>query len=74
LAVLSLSEAYAVDELMPVIAKGGYVSSESRNKAAEQMAKYSGISKEAILSYNLDVPTSFYWKELLREEGLLSED
>ena len=54
---------------MPVIAKGGYVSNESRNKAAEQMSRYSGISKESILSYNLDVPTSFFWKELLREEG-----
>ena len=54
---------------MPVIAKGGFVSSEIKNKAAQQMSLYSGISKESILSYNLDVPTSFFWKELLREEG-----
>ena len=33
------------------------------------MARFSGISEKAILSYNLDVPTTFFWKELLRDEG-----
>ena len=67
--VLAESEDYAVNELMSVIAKGGFVDERERNNAAAQMARYSGISKESILSYNLDVPSSFYWKELLREEG-----
>ena len=67
--VLEESEDYAVNELMPVIAKGGFVDEATRAKAATKMARYSGISKESILSYNLDVPTSFFWKELLREEG-----
>ncbi len=69
LEVLPLAEDYAVNELMPILAKGGFVSDEKRNEAAEQMARFSGISKKAILQYNLDVPTSFYWKELLRDEG-----
>ena len=67
--VLEESENYAVNELMPVIAKGGFVDEKEREAAATKMARYSGISKESILSFNLDVPTSFYWKELLREEG-----
>ena len=67
--VLPEVEAYAVDELMPVLAKGGFVSDEERTKAARQMARYAGISEKAILQYNLDIPTSFFWKELLREEG-----
>ena len=67
--VLAESEDYAVNELMSVIAKGGFVDETERNNAAAQMARYSGISKESILSYNLDVPSSFFWKELLREEG-----
>jgi carboxypeptidase C (cathepsin A) len=67
--VLAESEDYAVNELMSVIAKGGFVDERERNNAAAQMARYSGISKESILSYNLDVPSSFFWKELLREEG-----
>ena len=69
LKVLQLSEDYSINQLMPILAKGGYVSSETRDEAAETMSRFSGISKESILSYNLDVPTSFFWKELLREEG-----
>ena len=69
LQVLNLSEDYSINQLMPILAKGGYISNDSRNKAAEEMSRFSGISKESILSYNLNVPTSFFWKELLREEG-----
>ncbi len=67
--VLPEAEKYAVEELLPVIAKGGFVDQEERNQAAKAMARYSGISENVILQYNLDVPTSFYWKELLRGEG-----
>ena len=69
LQVLELSEDYSINQLMPILAKGGYVSNDARDEAAETMSRFSGISKESILSYNLDVPTSFFWKELLREEG-----
>lgn len=62
-------ETYAIDELMPVLAKGGFVSDEERNQAAKMMSRYAGISEKVILQYNLDVPTSFFWKELLRDEG-----
>ena len=67
--VLDEAEDYAINELIAVIAKGGFVNERERKNAAATMARYSGISEESILSYNLDVPTSFYWKELLREEG-----
>lgn len=69
LEVLDEAEDYAVNELMAVIAKGGFVDEKERQKAAQKMARYSGISEESILSYNLEVPSSFFWKELLREEG-----
>jgi len=62
-------EAYTINELIPALAKGGFISDEKRQEIATQMAKYSGISQKAILQNNLDVPTSFFWKELLREEG-----
>lgn len=62
-------EQYALEQLMPIIAKGGFVDPEERAEAAATMARYSGISKKAILQYNLDVPTPFFWKELLRDEG-----
>ncbi len=69
LTVLEEVEAYAIQELIPTLAKGGFVSEKERLKAAVMMAKYSGISEKVILQYNLDVPTAFFWKELLREEG-----
>ncbi len=62
-------EDFAINELMGTIAKGGFVSDAERQAAAAKIARYSGISEKAVLSYNLDVPTSFFWKELLREEG-----
>ncbi len=67
--VLPLAEDYSINELLPLLMKGGFMDEEKRNAAAEQMARYSGISAEVILQYNLDVPTSFFWKELLRDEG-----
>ena len=69
LEVLPLAEDYAINELMPVLAKGGFISEGEKEKAAQQMARFSGISKKVILQYNLDVPPSFFWKELLRDEG-----
>ncbi|MFV1885210.1 MAG: S10 family peptidase [Balneola sp.] len=69
LEVLPMAEEYAINELMPVLAKGGFISDEEREEAAVQMARFSGISKKVILQHNLDVPPSFFWKELLRDEG-----
>ena len=67
--VLAESEAYTVTELLPAMAKGGFLDPAKKQQVAAQMARYSGISEQAILQNNLDVPTSFFWKELLREEG-----
>src|SRR5690606_34606758 len=36
---------------------------------AEKLAYYTGLSKKAILSENLDISTGFFWKELLRDEN-----
>jgi len=67
--VLEASENYTINELIPVMVKGGFVSVTEREQAAQKMAEFSGISAKSILQYNLDVPTEFYWKELLRDEG-----
>ncbi|MEL6561045.1 MAG: carboxypeptidase [Bacteroidota bacterium] len=67
--VLPEVEKYAIEELIPILAKGGFVDQETRVKAAKQMAYYSGISEKAILQHHLMIPNSFFWKELLREEG-----
>jgi len=62
-------EEFTINELIPAIAKGGFIATTELNEIASKMARYSGLSKTSVLQNNLDVPNSFFWKELLREEG-----
>lgn len=69
--ILPESEAYTIDHFMPALVRAGSLSQEQREAIAEKVAYYSGLSKEVILSHNLNVPTNYFWKELLRDkEGL----
>ncbi len=68
LEVLPEVEDFAINKLMPAIAKGGFINEAEKQAVAEKMAYYSGLSKKAILQHNLDISTSFFWKELLRDE------
>ncbi len=69
LEVLPESEDFTVNELIPAIAKGGFISDTERDGIAEKMAYYSGLNKKDILDHNLDVPTQFFWKNLLKTRG-----
>jgi len=69
LEILPESEAFAVNTLMPALAKGGFISSAEKQSVAIKMSYYSGLSEKVILQHNLDVPASFFWKELLRDES-----
>jgi len=66
--ILPEAEDFAINTLMPTLAKGGFVSDNEKQAVAEKMAYYSGLSKKSILQNNLDVPTSFFWKDLLRDK------
>ena len=67
--VLPLSEEYAINKLIPALAKGGFISDEERDKIAEKMSFYSGIRKKVLLQHNLDLPKDYFWKELLRDKN-----
>ncbi len=67
--VLAEAEAFTLDELLPAMARGGFLAPEKRTEMAKKMAYYSGLSEKVILQHNLDISTSFFWKELLREKG-----
>ena len=69
LEILPLSEEYAINKLIPAMAKGGFISDTERDKVAERMSYFSGIKKNVILQHNLDVPKDYFWKELLRNEN-----
>lgn len=62
-------EAFTMNELIPALHKGNSLSAAERTAIAAKMAEYSGLSQKVIEQNNLQVSTSFYWKELLREEG-----
>ncbi len=66
--ILPEAESFAINELMPALAKGGFISDSERNTVADKMSRYSGLSKKVILQHNLDVPPRYFWKELLRDE------
>lgn len=62
-------EDFTINELIPAISKGGFLPEDKRKSIADKMARYSGLSSTVILQHNLDVPTDFFWKELLRDKS-----
>jgi carboxypeptidase C (cathepsin A) len=66
---LALAEEFTLDELLPALSRGGFLSEERRLELAGEVARYSGLSEEFVIDYNLAVPSSAFWKELLRDEG-----
>jgi len=67
--LLNIVEQYSIHTLTPAMVQGGYLNDKIRAEVADKMSYYSGIKKAVILQHNLDVPTSFFWKELLRDQG-----
>lgn len=67
--VLEESEQFTIQELLPAMAMGGFLSEDKKMEMAKKMAYYSGIPEKTILMHNLDVSTSAFWKYLLLDEG-----
>ncbi|HEX6983445.1 MAG TPA: carboxypeptidase [Balneolaceae bacterium] len=62
-------EEFTLEEYIPALTHGGFIDEARKQEIAEKVAYYSGISKQEVLNYNLVVPKSYFWKDLLREEG-----
>src|SRR5690606_25616747 len=62
-------EDFALQELLPAIAKGASIEEADKKQIIRKMARYSGLSEVVIEQNNLDIPTQLFWKELLRDEG-----
>ena len=69
LEVLPEVERFTIEEYIPALAWGGSLPAQKRTEIARRVSRYSGISEEAIIERNLTISTTFFWKELLREEG-----
>src|SRR5690606_30157732 len=68
-ALLPEVEQFTIDRLVPALSRGGSLDETERRAIARDVARYSGLSERVVLEHNLAVPTSFFWKELLRDEG-----
>ncbi|KYP16194.1 carboxypeptidase [Flavihumibacter sp. CACIAM 22H1] len=69
LQVLPEVEQFTLQELLPALHKGGLLSKSEKAAIAAKTARYSGLSEQVWLQHQLDVPVSFFWKELLRDKG-----
>lgn len=58
--ILPEIEEFTINEYLPALAKGNSISAEDKNRIAEQVARYSGLSKEVVMRSNLDVDTWFF--------------
>jgi carboxypeptidase C (cathepsin A) len=67
--VLPEVENFTIQEYLPALALGGSLSDQKRAEIAKKVARYSGLSETAVMQQNLDVPTNFFWKELLRDKS-----
>lgn len=67
--ILPEVEKYTIDNYIPILAKGGSLSEQDRQQAAQMISKYSGISVKHVLQHNLIIPTGYFWKDLLRDSG-----
>jgi carboxypeptidase C (cathepsin A) len=67
--VLDEVELFTLNELLPMLSRGGFVEHGERDAMATRVARYAGLDKQYVLDYNLAVPASAFWKELLRDEG-----
>lgn len=68
-AMLPEVEEFTVNELLPALAKGGFMEDAKKKELAKKIARYSGISEEVIYRNNLVLPVNQFWKELLRDKG-----
>jgi carboxypeptidase C (cathepsin A) len=62
-------ERFTVERLVPALVRGGSLDKADRDALIAQVARYSGLREAIVRQHSMAVPTSFFWKELLRERG-----
>ena len=66
-ATLKEVENWAVNEYLPILAKGNSISKTEKEKAAEKLASYTGLSKKYVLDSNLRIWPFRFRKEILND-------
>ena len=65
--ILPEVERFTIEQYLPALAKGGFISAQEKQAIAEKVAHYSGLSTTQVLQNNLDISSSYFWKALLRD-------
>jgi carboxypeptidase C (cathepsin A) len=69
--VLTEVEEFSIQQYMPALVSGGFMTTESKNELVKNLARYSSLSEQDILKQNLDITKDFFWKNALSDrEGL----
>ncbi|WP_138992656.1 S10 family peptidase [Larkinella sp. C7] len=68
-AMLPEVEQFTINEFIPALTMGGFLDPQKKKQIAAKVARYSGLSEKVVLEHNMDIPASFFWKELLRDKG-----
>jgi len=68
-ALLAEVEAFAAKEYLPALFRGDSLEPAERDRLAERLAQYTGLSKAFVLRCNLRVSAFRFAKELLRDQG-----
>jgi len=63
-------EAFAMGEYLAALVKGDRLDATERDRIAQRVAHYTGLSKEYVASTNLRIDSRRFWKELLRDQRL----
>ena len=67
---LKESESFALGEYASALLKGDWMSDTEKDRIAEKMSYYTGLSKAYCLQANLRVDENRFYKELRRRDGL----
>ncbi len=68
--LLAEVEEFTIEEYIPALSRGGSLDQQRRAEIAERVSWYSGLSERTVVNHNLTVPTSYFWKDLKRDQGL----
>jgi len=63
-------EEFAMGEYLMALVKGDRLEEGDRNRVAEKVARYLGITTDYVVSANLRISSRRFWKELLRDQRL----
>ncbi len=69
--VVDEARTFAFGEYMQALTKGNTLTDAERNRMAERLARYTGLSPQYILNANLRVESARFRKELLRDRRLV---